>query len=157
MKSKSKALIISLLISLGVGALSGFLTKDSMKTFESLVKPALSPPGFVFPIVWTLLFILMGVSAYLVWTSDAPRIQKQRALAVYGVQLAINFLWSIIFFNLDAYLFAFVWLLLLWLMIILMIYLFGKISRTAAYLQIPYLLWVSFAGYLNLAIYLMNK
>jgi len=157
MKSKSKALIISLLISLGVGALSGFLTKDSMKTFESLVKPALSPPGFVFPIVWTILFILMGVSAYLVWTSDAPRIQKQRALAVYGVQLAINFLWSIIFFNLDAYLFAFVWLLLLWLMIILMIYLFGKISRTAAYLQIPYLLWVSFAGYLNLAIYLLNK
>ena len=157
MKSKSKALIISLLISLGVGALSGFLTKDSMKTFESLVKPALSPPGFVFPIVWTILFILMGVSAYLVWTSDAPRIQKQRALAVYGVQLAINFLWSIIFFNLDAYLFAFVWLLLLWLMIILMIYLFGKISRPAAYLQIPYLLWVSFAGYLNLAIYLLNK
>ena len=157
MKSKSKALIISLLISLGVGALSGFLTKDSMKTFESLVKPALSPPGFIFPIVWTLLFILMGVSAYLVWTSDAPRIQKQRALAVYGVQLAINFLWSIIFFNLDAYLFAFVWLLLLWLMIILMIYLFKKISRPAAYLQIPYLLWVSFAGYLNLAIYLLNK
>ena len=157
MKSKSKALIISLLISLGVGALSGFLTKDSMKTFESLVKPALSPPGFIFPIVWTLLFVLMGVSAYLVWTSDAPRIQKQRALAVYGVQLAINFLWSIIFFNLDAYLFAFVWLLLLWLMIILMIYLFGKISRTAAYLQIPYLLWVSFAGYLNMAIYLLNK
>ncbi len=157
MKLKPKALIISLLISLGVGALSGFLTKDSMKIFESLTKSALSPPGVAFPIVWTVLFILMGVSAYLVWTSDAPRIQKQRALTVYGVQLAANFLWSIIFFNLDAYLFAFIWLLLLWVLIIAMIYLFSKISKPAAYLQIPYLLWVSFAGYLNFAIYLLNK
>lgn len=157
MKPKTKALLISLLISLGVGALSGFLTKDSMKTFDSLIKPTLSPPGYIFPIVWTVLFILMGVSAFLVFTSDAPRIKKQRALAVYGIQLAVNFMWSIIFFNMEAYLFAFVWLVLLWLLIILMIYLFGKISRTVALLQIPYLLWVSFAGYLNLAIYLLNK
>ena len=157
LSSKFKKLVISLLISIGVGFLSGYLTKGSMKIFESLTKPYLSPPGILFPIVWSVLFTLMGVSAYLIWTSVAPKSQKKQALTVFGVQLAVNFFWSIIFFNLGAYLFAFIWLLLLWVLIIAMIYLFGKISRTAARLQIPYLLWVSFAGYLNLSIYLLNK
>lgn len=157
MSSKFKKLIISLLISIGVGLLSGYLTKDSMKIFESLTKPQLSPPGILFPIVWSVLFTLMGISAYLIWTSNAPKSQKRRALTVFGLQLAVNFFWSIIFFNMGAYLFAFIWLLFLWVLIVSMIYLFGQISRTAAYLQIPYLLWVSFAGYLNIAIYLLNK
>ncbi len=156
MKSLKK-FILSLLISVGVGLLSGFLTKDSMEIFNNLTKPQLSPPGFVFPIVWPILFILMGVSAYLIWVSHAPKRQKRTAFAVYGAQLALNFFWSIIFFNLNAYLFAFIWVLLLWVMIIAMIYSFSKISKTAAYLQIPYLLWVTFAAYLNLSIYLLNK
>jgi len=97
-----KKLIISLVISVGVGLLSGFLTKDSMEIFERLTKPPLSPPGSVFPIVWSILFVLMGISAYLIWISDAPKQKKQTAFAFYGAQLALNFFWSIIFRKLQV-------------------------------------------------------
>lgn len=152
---KVKPLIISLLISLGVGALSGFLTSSSMDTYKALIKPPLSPPGFIFPIVWTILFVLMGISAYLIYMSDSP--QKSKALTIYAIQLIVNFFWSIIFFNMQMYLFAFIWLVALWVWIVFMIVNFYKINKTAAILQIPYLLWVTFAGYLNLMVYLLNK
>lgn len=152
---KWKPLIISLLIPLAVGGLSALLTMQSMEIYGNLNQPPLSPPGFLFPIVWAVLFILMGISSYLIYVSDNQN--KKRALTIYAVQLFFNFVWSLIFFNMQAYLFAFIWLVILWLFIIAMIVSFWKISKPAALLQIPYLLWVTFAGYLNLGIFLLNR
>ena len=151
----SKALIISILISLGVGGISALFTRNSMDVYNTLLKPELSPPSWVFPVVWTILFILMGISAYLVFVSDS--LYRNSALKIYAAQLVVNFFWTIIFFNLQMYLLAFLWLLLLWVLIVLMIACFYKVNKTAAYLMITYLLWVTFAGYLNLSIYLLNR
>lgn len=148
-------LIFSICISLGVGAASAFFTMNSMNVYKDLVKPSLSPPGWIFPVVWTVLFILMGISAYLVYISASP--YRNSALRIYVLQLLVNFFWSIIFFNLEMYLLAFIWLLLLAVLIVLMIASFARVNKAAAYLQIPYLIWVLFAGYLNLSIYLLNR
>lgn len=153
MKKQWKNLIICLTIPLAAGGLSAFLTRDGMTVFASLNKPALSPPGWLFPVVWTILYLLMGFASYLVLVSGKPRGQ---ALAVYGLQLVFNFFWPIIFFNLEQYLFALIWLVLLWLLIVRTLRLFYAASKPAGFLMVPYLLWVSFAGYLNLAIYLLN-
>ena len=147
---KYKPYIIEILIALAVGGLSAYLTKDSMETFNSLVKPPLSPPSYLFPIVWAILFILMGISAGMVYKKSGS------VPFIYRLSLIVNFLWSIIFFNMEAYLFAFVWLLLLLVLIILTIIEYSKIDKTAAYLQIPYLIWVCFAGYLNFFIWYLN-
>lgn len=152
---KLKPLIYSLLITLGVGALSGFLTRESMQQYQGLNKPPLSPPSFLFPIVWTILYILMAVSAFQVYESDKDC--RKPALTVYGIQLAVNFIWPIIFFNLHAYLFAFIWLILLWALVLAMILLFYRCSHCAAYLQIPYLLWITFAAYLNYSVWMLNR
>ena len=155
MKIKWKRLILALAIPLAVGGLSAFLTKDSMQTFESINKPPLSPPGWIFSIVWTVLFILMGIASYLV--SLSPRdTEKKKALFVYGLQLVVNFFWTIIFFNLGRYLLSFIWILLLWVLIIVTILDFKKLSKASAYLLLPYFLWVTFAAYLNFGIYLLN-
>lgn len=151
---KLKPLVISLLLSLGIGGLSALLTMNSMDIYSELVVPPLSPPSILFPIVWTILFVLMGISAYLIYMSDSP--DKKSALTIYAIQLVFNFMWTIIFFNLQMYLFAFIWLLILWLLILVMVIYFYKIDKKAALLQIPYLLWVAFAGYLNFMIYLLN-
>lgn len=156
MKKQCKKLIVCLAIPLAVGGLSAFLTRGSMRAFQALNKPPLSPPGWLFPVVWTILFILMGIASYLVLTSGAAEASIRKALTVYGVQLAFNFFWSIIFFNLKQYLFAFIWLVLLELLIIKTTSLFYKATRPAGQLMLPYLLWVAFAGYLNFAIYLLN-
>lgn len=153
MKNNFRTLIICIAIPLAVGGLSAFLTRNSMATFATINKPFLSPPGWLFPIVWTILYILMGFALYLVLMSKKPNCF---AISVFGLQLAFNFFWSIIFFNLSLYLFAFIWLILLWLLIIINVILFYRIVKYAGYLMIPYLLWVSFAGYLNYAIYLLN-
>ncbi len=155
-KNKIKPYAVSILLALAVGGLSGFLTSMGMDSFDALTKPPLTPPSFLFPIVWTVLFILMGVGAARIFMTE-PTAARNRALIVYVVQLAVNFLWSIIFFNLQAYGFAFFWLILLWVLILTMIYLFCKIDKPAALLQIPYAIWVTFAGYLNLMIWLMNR
>ncbi len=152
---KLKALVISILIPVGVGAAASFLTRNSMDVYEKLNQPPLSPPSWIFPVVWTILYVLMGISAYLIYRSDSPT--KKSALRIYAAQLLVNFLWTIIFFNLEMYLLSFIWLLLLLVLIILMIVSFSRINKTAACLQIPYLLWVTFAGYLNLGIYLLNR
>jgi len=127
-----------------------------MEAFQRLNQPPLSPPGWLFPVVWTILFLLMGIASYLVFTSKESRDAVNTALLVYGIQLVVNFFWSIFFFNFGAYLFSFFWLILLWVLILAVLLLFGRISKAAGYLMLPYLLWVSFAGYLNLAIYLIN-
>lgn len=150
-----KKLLLSLVVSLGAGGLAGFLTKNSMNAFRLLRKPPLSPPGILFPIVWTILYVLMGISAYLVSMSGS--FETRRALILYAVQLAVNFFWSLIFFNAGNYLFAFLWLLLLWVLVFAMLLSFRKADRTAALLQIPYFLWVTFAAYLNCGIWLLNR
>lgn len=151
-----KRLIICLAIPLVVGGAAGLLTMNSMEAFEALNQPPLSPPGWLFPVVWTVLYVLMGIASYLVSVSDAPQEEKARALWTYGIQLAFNFLWPIAFFNLKWYLFAFLWLVILWILILITALRFGRIRKPAGYLLVPYLLWVAFAGYLNLGIYLLN-
>lgn len=158
MWSKLKPYIISVLIALGVGGLSALLTSGNMDIYEKIIEPPLSPPGALFPIVWTVLYTLMGLGSALVYVKGKEEnTDISGALGIYLLQLAVNFLWSIIFFNLQAYLFAFIWIILLWILIITMIKRFYEISPLAAYLQIPYLLWVTFAAYLNLAIYILNR
>ncbi|MCI9449379.1 MAG: tryptophan-rich sensory protein [Clostridiales bacterium] len=153
MKIQWKKLILCIAIPLAVGGLSALLTRGSMEIFQSLNKPTLSPPGWLFPIVWTILYILMGIASYLVLTSEKT---NRSALTVYGIQLVFNFFWSIIFFNLEAYLFSFIWLIILWILIFITMIMFFGISEPAGYLLLPYLLWVTFAGYLNFYIYLLN-
>ena len=144
MKIRNKsALIISILIPLAVGSMSA-LFSGNMLSYSILDKPAFSPPGFIFPIVWTILYILMGISSYIVYSSNSPN--KPKALLIYGIQLFFNFCWSIIFFGLDLFLFAFIWLIALILIV----------NPLSAYLQIPYLIWCIFAAYLNFSIFLLN-
>lgn len=154
MNTNKRKLIVFILIPLAVGLVSGILSKNSMTMYNSLNQPALSPPGWIFPVVWTILYILMGVSSYLIATS--PSLKKQEALLLYAIQLFLNFIWSPIFFGLGNYFLAFLVLVLLWYVIVKMIRAFFRIDPTAALLQIPYLLWITFAGYLNLAIIFLN-
>ena len=156
MNKKIKLFLICVAIPLIVGLISGFISRNAMSSFGELIKPPLSPPAILFPIVWTILYILMGIASYLILTSNATPEEKENALSVYGLQLFVNFFWSIFFFNLEWYLFSFLWLLLLWILIFNCITLFYHINKTAAYLMIPYLIWVTFAGYFNLSIYLLN-
>lgn len=154
MKVEWKKLLVCLAIPLAVGGLAGFLTRGGMETFQSLKKPAISPPGWLFPVVWTILYILMGIACYLVLTSGKA---NRSALIAYGIQLIVNFFWPILFFSFEAYLLSFIWLVILWMLILVTMLLFYNISKPAGYLLIPYFLWVTFAGYLNLSIYLLNK
>jgi hypothetical protein len=156
MKIQWKTLLICVAIPLAVGGLAGLLSRGGMEVFASLEKPPLSPPGWLFPVVWTVLYVLMGIASYLVFTSGADRKTVGSALRVYGVQLVVNFLWPIFFFNFGWYLFSFIWLLLLLLLILITFARFWKISIPAACLLIPYLIWVVFAGYLNLGVALLN-
>ena len=158
MWKKIKPYVISIAIALAVGGLSSLLTKNNMEVYNTINRPSLAPPMWLFPVVWSILFILMGISSAMVWVRrDENREDAFSALKTYGLQLVVNFFWTIIFFNMQAYLFAFIWLLLLLALIIIMIVQFKKICPKAAYLQIPYLLWVAFAGYLTLMIYLLNR
>ena len=149
-----KNLIISLLISLGVGGLSFLITMGSMDIYKYLVKPPLAPPSILFPIVWTILYILMGISAYLVYRDSSI---DNGALKVYLIQLFINFVWPILFFLLSYRLLSLIWIILLVIVVIVMIIKFYKVNRVAAYLQIPYLIWILFATYLNLGFYILNR
>lgn len=156
MTKKTKQFLICIAVPLLVGGLSALITRTGVDIFETINKPSLSPPGWLFPVVWTILFILMGIASYLVLVSEKPQGEINRALTVYGIQLIFNFFWSIFFFNFSFYLFSFIWLVLLWLLILATAVLFYRISKPAGYLMIPYLLWVTFAGYLNFQIYLLN-
>lgn len=154
MKSRN-TLIFFLGGTLLLGFLSGLLSMNSAETYAAFIRPPLSPPGILFPIVWTVLYLLMGMSAFLVYESKSSG--SSQALLVYAIQLGINLLWPIFFFPLHLYLFSFIWLLLLLYFVILMTVLFYGISPLAAYLRIPYILWIIFAGYLNLGVCILNK
>ena len=154
MKFQWKKLVVCLLLPLAVGGLAAFLTRNSMDLFAMVKKPPLSPPGWLFPVVWTILYLLMGFASYLVLVAEKP---GRTAWKLYLAQLAFNFVWPILFFHLQMYLLSFVWLLLLWILILVTILWFTRSSRLAGYLLIPYLLWVTFAGYLNVGIYILNQ
>ena len=155
-KLNYKTLGICILIPLAVGGLSALFTMGSMQDFAALKQPPLSPPGWLFPVVWTVLFVLMGIASYLVLETASGVEAKKNAFKAYFLQLGFNFMWSIIFFTLGAYEVAFVWLLALLALIVITTVKFYNINRYAAIFMLPYILWVSFAGYLNLAIAYLN-
>lgn len=150
-----KKLIIYLAIPLAVGGL-GALLGGGMDIYKDLKQPPLSPPGWIFPIVWTILYLLMGWASYRIAVADVPKESRKKALTFYGIQLFLNFLWPILFFGFGWYWAAFVLLIALWIMIYLTMQLFGLIDDTAENLLTPYLLWVTFAGYLNFGVALLN-
>lgn len=154
MKINWKKLIIITLVTFIIGGFFSFFTMNNMDTFEELSKP-IDVPAVVFPIVWSILYLLMSISYYIVSNSNSK--YKDEAKTAYIVQLIINSLWSLIFFGFEAYLLAFIWIIILLISVIIMIVNFYKVNKTAAYLQIPYVLWIIFAGYLNLGIYLLNR
>ena len=139
-----------------VGGLSGWLTRGGTELYATqIVKPPLSPPGIVFPIVWAILYALMGLGAARVWlTPGSPA--RTRALRVFLLQLAVNFFWSIIFFNLQSFGLALLWLVALWVLVIWMMETFAEVDLWAARIQLPYLLWVTFAAYLNWGVWRLN-
>ena len=156
--SRIKSYVISIAIALAVGLFSALLTGDSMDLYGQLVMPPLAPPAVLFPIVWTILYVLMGVSAAMIWLrQEEDPAAASSGLSTYALSLAFNFLWSILFFNCRWFLFSFLWLLGLLVLILLTIRDYRIVSPAAAYLQIPYALWVTFAGYLNFAIWYLNR
>lgn len=149
-------LIVCILIPLALGGVSAWLTHSSMEHYANIYKPVLSPPGWVFPVVWTILYVLMGVASYLIRVADVSDPRKKRALTLYAIQLLVNVIWPLIFFNAEKYLLAFAWLVLLWLLVWGCTASFRYISKRAGQLLIPYLIWLFYAGYLNLGVYLLN-
>ncbi len=145
-------LLTSIAIAELVGVLSSLLAGNSRAFYETLPLPPLSPPGWVFPVVWTLLYALMGAAAYLIYRADADAGQKRSALTLYVAQLAVNFLWSIVFFRFQLFWLSVAVLLLLNVLVALTILFFRRISRPAAYLLLPYLAWILFAAYLNIGV-----
>ena len=159
-ETKRRVLVfgVAIAVALAIGGFSAFLTRENMKTYDEINSPPLSPPTFLFPVVWTVLYVLMGISSALIWFKrDEDKEAADRGLMIYAVSLFFNFVWSLIFFNFRAYLFAFVWLLSMLALIIATIVNYKKLCPLAAYLQIPYVLWVAFAGYLNFGVWLLNR
>lgn len=141
----------------GTGILSGLLSAEGTALYGQMIqKPPLAPPAIVFPIVWTILYALMGIGAARI-SLALPSMQRSRGLNLFVLQLIVNFFWSLIFFNAQAYGFAFLWLVLLWVLVLWMILAFRKIDPVAAALQIPYLIWLTFAAYLNLGVWFLNR
>lgn len=156
MKIRWKRLIVCLMVPVAVGGLAALLAGGSFENFESLNKPPLSPPGWLFPVAWTLLYLLMGGASYLALASGEKREQMRCGQILYALQLAVNFFWPLFFFRLEMYLFSLVWLAALWGLILLTLLSFRRVSGAAGNLMFPYLIWVSFAGYLNWGIYMLN-
>ncbi len=151
-------LIFSLVLPLTIGAVSGYAVRNEIKGdwFDSLAKASYNPPGYLFGPVWTVLYILMGVGMFLIWNTPKTAL-RQKALIVFAVQLFFNFWWSLIFFSFHLIFLSVLDILLIWILIIYMIVLFKKINPVAAYLQIPYLLWVTFATLVNIPIWYLNR
>lgn len=155
-KRKHKTYLLWILLTEAIGALSGFLSREGMKIYMATVtKPPLSPPGWVFPVVWGILYALLGIGVAMVHGSPPSR-QRSRGLNFYIAQMVVNFFWSLIFFNAQAFGFAFFWLLLLLVLVVGMVLSFRQARPLAANLQIPYLLWLVFAAYLNIGVWMLN-
>ena len=157
MKSTAKIYVFFIAFTLAIGGLAALLTMDNMNIYDSIVKPPFAPPGIVFPIVWGILYTLMAISVAKVYiTGKNEGFQLSQSMTLYFLQLGVNFFWSIIFFNMQNFLFAFLWLVLLFALVASMILSFFRINKKAAILQLPYLLWIAFAGILNYAVFVLN-
>lgn len=156
MKLDWKRLLLCLAIPLGVGGLAALLTGGGMGEYSNFIKPPYSPPGWLFPVVWTILYLLMGYASYRVVTAQSEPVKVRRALILYWAQLAVNFLWPLVFFGAKWYLAAFFVLLVLWVLVFLSIYAFADVDEKAGDLLLPYILWITFAAYLNVGVYLLN-
>ena len=157
-KINVKSYIISIIIPLAVGALSALLTRENMDIYGQVATPPLAPPAFLFPIVWTALYVLMGISAAMVWgRREVNYMAANSGLIYYAISLAFNFTWSIIFFNLRSFFVALAWLLVLLYLVVCTVAEYKKVAPVAAKLQIPYVVWVCFAGYLTAGIWWLNR
>ena len=154
---KVGTLIASIAVPVIVGSLSAVLTSSSMKQYNAMPKPPMAPPAYLFPIVWTILYIMMGVAFYYVWTTEADEGLRDRAVMYYAIQLGMNFFWSILFFSLSLYLFSYFWLLGMLLITVLCTVCFFRMRMVSGAMMLPYILWLSFASYLNCAAYILNK
>ena len=154
LKINIRKLIISILIPVLLGGLVGVLTQAG-SNYNDLIQPSFAPPSILFPIVWTILYTLMGISSYIV--SESNSYHKDEALFIYYVQLIVNLLWSFIFFSFGWLFVSFIWILFLIILVIIMIKKFYSISKVSALIQIPYLLWLIFASILNLSIFFLNR
>ncbi len=146
---------IFIVLTEAIGALSGFLTRQGMEEISQMPQSVLTPLSIVFPIVWAILYALMAIGAARVWMSPESE-ERTRGLWLYVFQLIFNFFWSLIYFNMQRFGFALLWLIVLWVLILLMTLSFRKVDKVAGWLQIPYLLWVAFAGYLNFVMWRIN-
>lgn len=156
-KSQIFKLIVSLLLPLGSGAIAGMFTAEAIpEWYASLNRPSFNPPNWVFGPVWTCLYILLGISMFLIWKQKASK-ERNLAIFVFLIQLILNFGWSFIFFYFNLIGLALLEIILLWISIVIMLVSFYKIKPMAAYINIPYLLWVSFATILNAAYYFLNQ
>lgn len=152
-KAKWKTYAFWIGLSEAVGGLSGLLSRAGIENYNAnVIQPPLSPPEWVFPVVWGILYALMGVSAARIAMTD-----RRSGLNLFVAQLTVNFFWSLLFFNAAVYGFAAAWLALLWVLVLLMILAFRKADRLAAWLQLPYLLWLAFALYLNVGVWVLNR
>lgn len=156
MKKKTVVNILLVVTPLLIGIASSILTRDMMLEYGTLNKPFLAPPTILFPIAWTILYVLMGVGAAIIYSKEEYSQYRSIGLTLHIVQLILNFFWSLIFFNMKKYITAFVWLVILWLVVFSMIMNYKKISKTAFFLNIPYICWLTFAAYLNLAVAIIN-
>ena len=150
-------LILAMFVPLLIGAVSASLSAKGMVGYGEMAKPPLSPPAWLFSVAWTVLYLMMGLASYFIIVSEQNTRYKAIALIAYAVQLVMNFVWSIIFFNREAYLFAFVWLIVMWLIVIFCTVRFYSISKVASYLFIPYVVWLTFAAYLNMGAYILSR
>lgn len=151
---KWKSLLINIAIPLAIGGISSLIVNDGFNNYSDVTKPALSPPPWIFPVVWTILYVLMGVSTYLIYEKDKNL--NRNSFIIYAVQLVLNFIWPVFFFGFDAYLLSFIILVLLLVFVAAMIISFYKENKLAGLVQIPYLIWLLFAAYLNFGVFLLN-
>lgn len=155
-KLKIFKLIVSIALPLGLGAIAGLFTAEAIPVwYETLIRPSFNPPNWLFGPVWTTLYILMGISLFLVWNQSASK-KRNMAILVFFLQMALNFCWSFIFFYFNQIGIALIEIIFLWASIVIMLVLFYKIKPIAAYINIPYLLWVTFASILNASYYILN-
>jgi len=156
-KNKILKLIAAILVCEIAGGIGSLFTAPSIPTwYASIQKPAFNPPNWIFAPVWTTLFLLMGISLYLIWEKGLEKKEVKMAFSVFGIQLALNVIWSILFFGLQSPFFAFVEIVLLWIAILVNIIFFYRISKWAGILLIPYIMWVSVAAFLNYSVWVLN-
>ncbi len=163
MENKKKNIIVliaCLVIPVFVGVGSALLSGDSMNKFGELNQPPLSPPAWLFPIAWTILYLMMGLASYFILVAKPTEQEaiksREMALIYYCIQLVFNFAWCLLFFRVGAYIVAFLWLVVMWALILLTMIKAFKVSKIATYLLVPYILWTTFAGYLNVMIEILN-